>query len=126
LDPSARLPSSCIDDANEEANICLNDDVAIEDDDIRTSAVMTDAEDDEDDDNVDDGNFTDTLGEIIGISSIASPALDLDDALGAVDSTVDFDRTPLVSPPSPPLTSPPFSSVVREPTGPGIQKFALS
>ena len=40
-----------------------------------------------DDDDADIGVFPDTLGNIPGVLSIASPVLDLDDAFGSVDST---------------------------------------
>ena len=48
---------------------------------------MADTDDDDDDDDADIGVFPDTLGKISGVSSIASPVLDLDDAFGVVDST---------------------------------------
>jgi len=53
------------------------------------------------DDDADDGDFDDTLGEILSASFMATPALDLDLAFGAVDSNVDFDSTALLSSLSP-------------------------
>jgi len=58
--------------------------------------------------NVDDGDFPDTLREILGASLMAMQALDLDFAFGAVDSTINFGSLPLLSPSSLPLPSPPF------------------
>jgi len=78
----------------------------------------------DDDDNADDGDLTGTLGEILGAPFMATPALDLDHTFGAVDSNIDFDRTPLLSPlslPPPHLTSPPSSTAAGEPTwDPGV------
>jgi len=53
-------------------------------------------------------------------------AFDLDGAVGAVDSAADFDRTPLLSSPSPPppTTSSPSSAAARETTE--KQDFSLS
>ena len=63
--------------------------------------------DDDNDDDVNIGDFTDILGEILGALFMASSVLDLDLAFGAADSNVDFDRTTLLSPLSPlPLPSP--------------------
>ena len=112
LGHSARRPSFCSDDTNEEANVHANIDVATRHTNVCASAVMTD---DDDDDNADDSDFldSDTLGEILLAKSMATPALDHDLAFFDVDSNVDFDRTPLLSPPSlppPPLTSPPSSA----------------
>ena len=79
-----------------------------------TSAVMTD----DNDDDADDGNFDDTLGEILGASFRVTPSLDLDLAFGAVDSNVDLACTHLLSPPSPPpplLPSAPSSAAAGEP-----------
>jgi len=95
VDPSARRPSSCFDVDNEEAT------------------------DNDDDGNANDGDFPDTLGEILGAPWITSPVLDLDLAFVATDSNVDFDRTTLLSglSPLPPLlASPPSSSAAGEPT----------
>jgi len=72
--------------------------------DVCVNAAMADANDDDNDDNADDSDFADIQGEILATSFMISPTLDLDDASGVVDSTVDFDRTPLLSPtPPPPL-----------------------
>ena len=84
--------------------------------DARASAVLTDNDNDYD---ANDGDFPDTLGEILGAPFMASPALDFDHAFGAADSNVDFDRTHLLSPPSPlppSLASPPSSAAAGEPT----------
>jgi len=62
--------------------------------DVCVNAAMADANDDDNDDNADDGDFADTQGEILGTSFMVSPTLDLDDASGAVDSTVDSLHTP--------------------------------
>jgi len=98
---------------------------------------------DDKDDDADDGNFDDTLSEILGASSrvttffehIELPAtlldyflpsnksninqtLDLDLAFGAVHSNVDLACTALLSPLSPlppPLPSPPPSAAAGEP-----------
>jgi len=70
------------------------------------------------DDDADDSDFDDTLGEILGASFMAPPSLDLDLAFGAVDTSVNLDRTHLVSPlslASPPLPSPSFSATAGEP-----------
>jgi hypothetical protein len=63
-----------------------------------------------------DCDFPDTLGEILGASCMATPALDLDGAFGTVDSFVDFNRTPLLSLPfpSPSLTSSSPSAAPRK------------
>jgi len=74
------------------------------------SAVMTDNDNDND---ADDGDFDDTLGEIISASFMAAPSLDLDLAFGAVDFNTNFDRTRILSslfPLPPPLVSPSSSS----------------
>ena len=49
-------------------------------------------------DDANDGDFPDTLGQILSAPFMASPALDFDHAFGAADSNVNFDRTPLLSP----------------------------
>jgi len=69
----------------------------------RASVVITD----DNDDDADDGNFDDTLGEILGASSRVATSLDLDLAFGAVDSNLDSlaHHFSLHSPPSP-LPSP--------------------
>jgi len=84
--------------------------------------------DEDNDDDANDGNLRNNLGEILGATFMASPDLDLDLAFGAVDSNVDFDRTPLLSPLSPlppPLTSPPSLAAAEGPP-PEIQVFSLS
>ena len=60
----------------------------------------------------------DKLSQTLGTTFMASVVLDLDLALGTVDSNVDFDRSALLSPLSPllpPLTSPPSSAAAEEP-----------
>jgi len=112
--PSARRPSSGFDVDNEDADVCVNVSVADEHAGIRASALMTD----DNDDDADDGNFDDTLGEILGASSRCTTSLVLDLAFGDVDSNVDLACTPLLSPPSlliPPLASPPPSAAAGEP-----------
>ena len=101
--PSARRPSSVFDVDNEEANARENVVVADGHADVRASATMTD----DNDDDADDGNFDDTLGEILGASSRVATSLDLDLAFGAVDSNLDSlaHHFSLHSPPSP-LPSP--------------------
>ena len=87
-----------------------NDAVVHGHDDVRASAVMTD----DNDDDVDDGNFDDTLSEILGTST--SPDFDL--AFGAVDVNIDRACTSLLSPLShlpPPTSSPPSSAAAGEP-----------
>ena len=76
--------------------------------DVRASAVMTD----DNKGDGDDGNFDDTLSEILGISSRVATSPDLDLAFGAVDDNVDRAGTSLLSPLShlPPPTSSPLSS----------------
>jgi len=109
---SARRPSSGFDVDNEEADARENVVVADGHADVRASAVLTD------DDDADDGNFDDTLGEILGASFRVTPSLDLDLAFGAVDSNVDLACTHLLSPPSPPpplLPSAPSSAAAGEP-----------
>ena len=63
--PSARRPSSAFDGVNEEANVRANAAVVPGYADVRASAVMND----DNNDDVDDGNFDDTLSEILGTSS---------------------------------------------------------
>jgi len=108
--PSARPPSSGFDVDNEEADVRANVAVADGHANIRASAVMTD----DNDDDADDGNFDDTLGEILGASSRVTTSLDLDLAFGAVDSNVDLVCTPLLSPlsplPPPPACPPPTTA----------------
>jgi len=85
--PSAHRPSSCFEVDNEEADAWANVDVADGHTNVRVSAVMTD---DDNDDVANDGDFLDTLGEIPGAIFMALPVLDLDLALGAADSNVEF------------------------------------
>ena len=103
------------DGVNEEANVRSNAAVVHGYANVRASAVMTD----DNNDNVDDGNFDDTLSEMIGTSSrvATSPAADLDLAFGAVDVNVDLACTSLLSPLShlpPPISSPPSSAASWE------------
>jgi len=73
---------------------------------------------DDNDDDGDDGNFDDTLSEILGTSSSVATSPDLDLAFGAVDVNVDRACTSLLSPLShlPPSTSsPPSFNVAGEP-----------
>ena len=60
--PSARHPSSGFDGVNEDDNVCANAAVVDRHADVRASAVMTA----DIDDDGDDGNFGDTLSEILG------------------------------------------------------------
>ena len=53
---------------------------------------------DDNNDHVDDGNFDDTLSEILGTSSKVATSPDLDLAFGAIDVTVDLACTSLLSP----------------------------
>jgi len=76
------------------------------------------AKTDDSDDNADDGNFDNTLGEILGASFRVTPSLDLDLTFGAVDSNVDLACSHFLSPPSPvppPLPSASSSAAAREP-----------
>ena len=73
---------------------------------------------DDNDDDADDGNFDDTLGEILGAPFRVTPSLDLDRTFGAVDSNVDLACTHFLSPPSllpPPLPSAPSSAAAGKP-----------
>ena len=66
----------------------------------------------------DDGNFDDTLSEILGTSSRVATSPDLDLVFGAVDVNVDRACTSLLSPLShlpPPTSSPPSSAATGEP-----------
>ena len=70
------------------------------------------------DDDDDDGNFVDTLSEILGSSSKVTTSLDLDLVYDTVDATVDRVCTSLLSPLShfsPPISSPPSSAAAGEP-----------
>jgi hypothetical protein len=112
--PSARRHSSGFDGVNEEANVRANAAVVPGYADVRASAVMTD----DNNDDVDDGNFDDTLSEILGTSSRVATSPDLDLAFGAVDVNVDLACTSLLSPLShlpPPTSSPPSSAAAGEP-----------
>ena len=74
--------------------------------------------DDDNDDDANDGDFDDTLGELLGDSFRVTPSLDLDLAFGAVNSNTDLACTHLLSPPSPlppPLSSAPSSAAAGEP-----------
>ena len=82
--------------------------------DVRASAVMTD----DNNDDGDDGNFDDTLSEILGTSSRVATSPDLGLAFGTVDVNVDRACTSLLSPLShlpPPTSSPPSSAAAGEP-----------
>jgi len=81
--------------------------------------------DDDNDNHANDGEFPVTLGEILGATFMASPVLGLD--LGIADSNDDFDRTPLLSLPSPlPLPSPLLLYLLLLGSPPEIQEFSLS
>jgi len=83
--------------------------------------------DNENDDDANDGDFPDTLGEILIAPFMATPALDLDLAFGAADSNVNFDRTLffLHCPPQhPPLNCAPLLLLVGSTRV--IQEFSLS
>jgi len=112
--PSARRPSSGFDVDNEEADARENVVVADGRADVRASAAMPD----DNDDDANDGDFDDTLGELLGASFRVTPSLDLDLAFGAVNSNTDLACTHLLSPPSPlppPLSSAPSSAAAGEP-----------
>jgi len=105
--------------AIEETNVQVNVDVATGHADVHVSAVM--ADDDDDDDSL-------TLAEISSALHPWPPVLDLDHSFGTVDSTVDFDRNPLLSPPTtpPPLFSPLLHLLFLLGSPPEIQEFSLS
>ena len=113
--PSARRPSSAFDFVTEEANVRANAAVVPGYADVRASAAMTDNNNDDGD----DGNFDDTLSEILGTSSRVATSPDLGLAFGAVDVNVDRAcGTSLLSPLShlpPPTSSPPSSAAAGEP-----------
>ena len=112
--PSARRPSSDFDDVNEDANVRANAAVVDMQADVRASTMMI--VDIDDDGN--DGNFVDTLSEILSSSSKVTTSLDLDLAFDTVDATVDRACTSLLSPLShfsPPISSPPSSAAAGEP-----------
>ena len=90
--------------------------------DVCASAVMTD----DNNDDVDDGNFDDTLSEILGTSSRVATSPDLDLAFGAVDVNVDRACTSLstLPPPTSHLLSFFFCCFLGSPSE--IQKFSLS
>ena len=109
------------DGVNEKAEVRANVAVADGHADTRASTVMTD----DNDDNADDGNFDNTLSEILGALSRVSTSLDLDLAFGTVDSNVDPACIQLLSPlsPLPPsLASSPLS--LGSPSE--MQEFLLS
>ena len=83
--------------------------------------------DNDNDDDANDGDFPDTLGEILSAPFMATPALDLDLAFDAADSNVNFYRT-LFFPPlplqHPPLNRSPLLLLVWSPRV--IQEFSPS
>ena len=85
----------------------MNDDAAT------GHTVMTYADDDDDDCNADDSTFPGTLGEILGNSSIAWLALDLDFWRRLLHRRL-RSHPSCLSTVTPPLTSPPSSSVALE------------
>jgi len=112
--PSARRPSSGFDGVNEEANVRANATVVHGHANVRASTVMTD----DNNDDVNDGNFDDTLSEILSTSSRVATSHDLDLAFGAVDVNVDLACTSLLSPLAhlpPPISFPPSSVAAGEP-----------
>jgi len=112
--PSARRPSSVFDGVNEEANVRAYAAVVHGRADVRASTVMTDYNNDD----VNEGNFDDTLSEILGTSSRVATSHDLDLAFGAIDVNVDLACTSLLSPRShlpPPISFPPSSAAAGEP-----------
>ena len=72
--PSARCPSSAFEGVNEEVIVRANAAVVPGYADVRASAVMTD----DNNDDGDDGNFDDTLSEILGTSSRVATSPDLE------------------------------------------------
>jgi len=80
---------------------------------------------DDNNDDGDDGNFDDTLSEILGTSSRVATTLDLDLAFGAVDVNVDLACTSLHSPTSH-LPSPPLLLLLLLGSPSEIQEFSLS
>ena len=112
--PSARRPSSAFDNVYKEANVRAHAAVVPGYADVRASAVMTD----DNNDDGDDGNFDDTLSEILGTSSRVATSPDLDLVFGAVDVNVDRAYNSLLSPLShlpPPTSSPPSAAAAGEP-----------
>ena len=72
---------------------------------------------DDNNDDGDDGNFDDTLSEILSTSSRVATSPDLDLAFGAVNVNVNLACTSLLSPLShlpPPISSPPSCADVWE------------
>ena len=123
MSPSARRPSSCPDDDNEEANVRANVDVATGYANVRASAVITD---DDNDDNANNDDFPGTLGAILGAPFMATAVLDLDLAFGVVAFEV-VDHTLLLFPlPSFPLHSPLLFHLLLLGSPPEIQDFSLS
>jgi len=120
--PSARRPSCGFDGVNEEAHVRANAAVIDGHVDVCASAVMSV----DNDDDADDGIYDDTLSEILGASSRVAPSLDLDLALGTVDSNVDPACTPLLSSPPPsPLPSPLLFLLLLLGSPSEIQEFSL-
>ena len=82
------------------------------------TVMLSDNVADDNDVGADDDELDDTVGKILGTSFTATHSLDLDLAIGAVDSNVDLARTHLLFPLSPlplSLASPPSSAAAREP-----------
>ena len=100
--PSACRHASYYDVDNEEVDARENVIVVDGHADERTSAEMTDVDNDDD---ADDGDFNDTLGETFSASFMATPSLDLDLDFSVVDSNVTRSHPLLLSalppPPSP-------------------------
>jgi len=78
--PSIRLSPSCFDDANRDANVYA-----------RVAVIDLDNDNDND-----DFVARDTLIEILGPSSTATPAIDLDGAFGDLGLTYNSDHTPFL------------------------------
>ena len=111
--PRLAVPSA-FDSVNEEANVRTNAAVVPGYANVRASAVMTN----DNNNDVNDGNFDDTLSEILGTSSRVATSPDLDLAFGAVDVNVDLACTSLFSRLShlpPPISPPPSSAAAGEP-----------
>jgi len=84
---------------------------------------------DDNDDDVDEGNFDDTLSEILSTSSRVATSFDLDLAFGAVDVNVDLACTSLLSPLShlpPPISSQGLLLLLLLGSPSEIQEFSLS
>jgi len=118
--PSARRPSSGFHVDNEKADARENVVVADRHANVR-------AKTDDNDDDADDGNFDDTLGEILGASFRVTPSLDLDLTFGAVDSNVDLACTRLLPPaPTSHLPSPLLLLLLLLGSPSGMQDFSIS